>query len=143
MMSGRNDVDLATLSYFAVDDDHNTRRILEILLGQVIGSPQVLIFENSQDFPKKIKMLPFVPSLSILDIAVEPYNGYQMLQLMRQMPIFDKTKIIAVTARVMSNEIDNMKTAGFDGMISKPIIRQVFPKLLQRIMAGESIWYLA
>ncbi len=136
-------IDLATLSYFAVDDDHHTRRVLEILLGRVIGSPQVLIFENSQDFPKKIKTLPFVPSLSILDIAVEPYNGYQMLQLMRQMPIFDKTKIIAVTARVMSNEIDNMKTAGFDGMISKPIIRQVFPKLIQRIMAGESIWYLA
>ncbi len=136
-------VDLAALSYFAVDDDRNTRRILEILLGEVIGSSQVLILNNSEDFPKRIAALPFVPSLSILDIAVEPYDGYQMLQLMRQMPVFEETKIVASTARVMSDEIQNVKTAGFAGMIGKPTAHQIFPELIRRIVDGEPIWYVA
>ena len=136
-------VDLAKLAYLAVEDDLRSRQILGLLLGRMIGSNQILILENSQDFPEKLAALPFLPAVIFLDIAVKPFDGYQMLAFIRQRTLFDECKIIAVTARVMSDEIQKMKTTGFDGMIGKPLIRQIFPELIQRIINGDSIWYIA
>ena len=43
MKYSRNMVDLAKLSYLAVDDDPNTRQILAILLKQMIGTSEMFL----------------------------------------------------------------------------------------------------
>jgi hypothetical protein len=40
----------------------------------------------------------------------------------------------------MNEEVEMLQDAGFDGGIAKPIDQQVFPQLIERIMAGEDIW---
>ena len=134
--------DLANLAYLAVDDDPGTQQILLMLLSRVIGSSHFAILENSEHFLEKVQGLPFVPSVVLLDIAVRPLDGYSMLALLRNQPGFTQAKIVALTARVMNKEIERMKLAGFDGLISKPIISPIFTELLTRIVQGDSVWYV-
>jgi CheY-like chemotaxis protein len=131
------------LSYLVVDDDPITRNIMTVLLGTVLRSSQLTLFENSKDFEVRVMALPYSPDIVFLDIAVLPYDGYEMLKIIKPLEKYRDSKIVAITARVMQEEIQRMKVAGFDGMISKPIIRQVFPQLVKRIIAGEEIWYIA
>lgn len=134
---------LSTLGYLAVDDDLNTRQILTLLLTRVLGSSQVAVFEDSEEFAERVQNLPFIPAVVLLDIAIGPIDGYSMLKLLREKPEYAQTKVIALTARVMSDEIERMRTAGFDGLISKPIISPVFADLMTRIVKGEPVWYVA
>ena len=136
-------VNIDDVAYLAVDDDPRMRRILEVIFTYTLPSRQVAIFEDSTDFEACIQALPFVPTLTFLDIAVQPLDGFQMLQIIRAQPRFRGTLVVALTARVMPEDVQRMRACGFDGLISKPIIRQVFPELVQRILAGESIWYVA
>ncbi|MCP5094326.1 MAG: response regulator [Chloroflexi bacterium] len=134
---------MAKLSYLAVDDDPNTRQILTILLGQMMGSSQVVILEDSENFSGRLQSLPFVPSVIFLDIAVAPIDGFKMLEIIRGLSQYRETVVIALTARVMVEEIEHMKTVKFNGMIGKPIIRHIFPELVRRIVLGDDVWYIA
>ncbi|MCP4359450.1 MAG: response regulator [Chloroflexi bacterium] len=134
---------LASQAYLVVDDDPQTLQILSIILEKTIGSSQVALLENSQQFMQRVEALPYVPTVIFLDIFVRPYNGYEMLSQLRQSPTYRDAKIIAVTGRVMGDEVDRIKNASFDGMISKPLHRHVFPDLVQKILCGEEVWYIA
>ena len=136
-------IEIEGLSYLVVDDDLNTRNILSILLGTVLKSSQLTLYEDSENFEERLKLLPYIPDIAFLDIAVMPFDGYKMLEIIRSLDKFHTVKVIAITARVMQQEIERMKAARFDGMISKPIIRQVFPQLVGRIIKGDAIWYIA
>ena len=50
--------------------------------------------------------------------------------------------IVAMTANVMSYDIEQLQQAGFDGLIGKPVVRRIFPQLVERLLAGESVWYV-
>jgi hypothetical protein len=42
----------------------------------------------------------------------------------------------------MNEEIQTLQHAGFHGVVSKPLNLDEFPRILQRIMMGEEIWYV-
>ena len=75
-----------------------------------------------------------------LDIHVQPYNGFEMLEQLRRSPRYDDTPIVALTASVMNEEVQQLKVAGFNGCLSKPVDTDTFPDTLQRIVDGEEIW---
>lgn len=133
----------AERSFWVIDRDPDTRTILQVLLQRVLHSQQIAFFEDSTFLQKKLDELPFIPTIIFLDLMVRPFDGYTILPKLRQHSKFQATKFIAVTAKVMPSDIQKMQQAGFDGLISKPIIRQVFPELVQRILANESVWYIA
>jgi len=74
-----------------------------------------------------------------LDIHVKPITGFEMLKLLRE-DGFTDTIIIALTASVMNEEITQLRNAGFDGVIAKPVSLESFPKLWERVLGGEQIW---
>jgi hypothetical protein len=43
----------------------------------------------------------------------------------------------------MATDVQKMKAAGFSGLISKPIIHRIFPELLNKILAGDPVWYIS
>ncbi|WP_420641719.1 response regulator [Candidatus Leptofilum sp.] len=134
---------LAEKSFLIFDDDPKTRDILDIMLRQMLQSRSVALRESSAQLDEQLSQLNFVPDVVFLDVVIRPFDGYNILHKLLQTPLFHATKIVAVTAKVMPNDIEKMRQAGFHGLISKPIIRQVFPELVQRILAGESVWYIA
>jgi CheY-like chemotaxis protein len=50
--------------------------------------------------------------------------------------------VIAMTANVMSHDVEHLKKAGFSGLIGKPILKEVFPQLVKNILNGEAVWYV-
>ncbi len=126
-----------------VEDDPQSRRLMSMLLTGRMHLTGVQIFEDSQDFQAKIEGLVAKPDIIFLDIHVSPLNGFEMLQVLRQMDWLRDTPIIALTASVMNEEVHQLRSAGFNGCLSKPLDISTFPNTFQRILEGENVWRIA
>jgi CheY-like chemotaxis protein len=123
-----------------VEDDPNSRKLMRLMLTGRMGLPQVTILEDSSNFLERVLALNPRPEIIFLDIHMAPYTGFEMLMMLRQCPEFKATRIVAMTASVMSEEVNQLKTAGFDGCLAKPIDVVTFPETFNRIRNGETIW---
>jgi CheY-like chemotaxis protein len=123
-----------------VEDDPSNRLVMKLLVEKTLKARNYAIFEDSLDFLPRLRNLPIRPDIILLDIHVSPFNGFQMLQMIREDPIYSDTKVVALTASVMNEEVERLRKSGFDGAIGKPITLSSFPILIERIMKGESIW---
>jgi CheY-like chemotaxis protein len=107
-----------------------------------MGFSDVTIFDNTSDLTGKLHALPAVPDVIFLDIRVRPFSGYEVLKMLKEEPAYGNAAIIAVTANVMANDVEHLKKAGFSGLIGKPIMKEVFPDLVEKILAGEAVWFV-
>lgn len=123
-----------------VEDDSLSRMVVDILLREQMGLQHVVIFEDSRNFRERIDEFPFLPDIILLDIHMKPINGFQMLDILRQHPRYQNLSIVALTASVMNEEIDQLRSAGFDGVLAKPLDQAAFPGMLYRLLNGEKIW---
>ncbi len=74
---------------------------------------------------------------------MRPYDGYELLKMLRSDSTYKEATIIAMTACVMATDVQALRAAGFNGLIGKPILRQVFPGLLKQILTGEPVWFVS
>jgi two-component system, cell cycle response regulator DivK len=125
-----------------VEDDARSRKVMRMVTSDMDLS-QVIIFEDSVDFTARVSLLDPKPNIVFLDIHVPPYSGFEMLQMLRQMPEFADTPIVAMTASVMNEEVHQLRTAGFDGCLAKPLDMDTFPDLLNLILSGEKVWRIS
>jgi CheY-like chemotaxis protein len=123
-----------------VEDDLQSRVIMQVLLEEALGLQHVTIFENSADFMHRVHALDHKPDLIFLDIHVRPHTGFEMLEMLRADPAFEHTPVVALTASVMNEEVVRLRTSGFNSVIGKPIDQDLFPKLMQQVLNGEEIW---
>lgn len=125
-----------------VEDDPMSRQAVDLVLRRVMGIANVTIFEDSAAFVARVRALPTPPDVILLDIHMEPIDGFAMLDLLRGELGFTDTPIVALTASVMNEEVSLLKAHGFDGGIGKPLQVATFPAALARIVAGESVWHI-
>jgi CheY-like chemotaxis protein len=123
-----------------VEDDSSNRLVMKLLVEKTLNVRYYAIFEDSTDFLPRVRSLPVRPNIILLDIHVSPFNGFQMLNMIREDPVYFDTKVVALTASVMNEEVEKLRKSGFDGAIGKPITLSTFPVVIERIMNGESIW---
>lgn len=123
-----------------VEDDPRSRRVIELLLTREMMLEHVTILEDSTDFERRVHALAPKPEVILLDIHVKPHSGFEMLKMLRGMNEFANIPIVALTASVMNEEVQQLKEVGFHSVIAKPVDVDTFPSLLQRIAGGESIW---
>jgi len=126
--------------FLYVEDDETSRRVLAFIMTRIMGIANFVSFEDSDNFLERLRGLPQIPRVIFLDIRVRPYNGYEMLKLIRQEPRYQPVPVVAITATVMSSDVEQLREAGFDGLIGKPIRQQMFPELLNKILHGEPVW---
>lgn len=130
-------------SYLYVEDVASNRSVMQVLIEKVIGARSLTIFEDSANFMEQVRSLPSRPDLFILDIHVQPYDGFEMLNMLRADPDYRHVKVIAITASVMNEEIERLRSSGFNGAIGKPVNMSAFPGLIARVLEGESVWSIA
>lgn len=123
-----------------VDDDPGSREVMDLLLSAVMELAHVTILPDSTNFVATLTSLNPKPDIILLDIHVEPIDGFGMLNLIRALPHIGNTVVVALTASVMNEEVQRLRRAGFDGVIAKPIDIDTFPALLSRILQGERYW---
>jgi CheY-like chemotaxis protein len=129
-------------SLLCVEDDSSNRLVMKLLVEKTLSVKHYAIFEDSADFLSRVRNLPARPDIILLDIHVSPYNGFQMLQMIRADSVYFDTKVVALTASVMNEEVERLRKSGFDGAIGKPIALSSFPVVIERILNGESVWQL-
>jgi len=129
--------------YLYVEDDRLSRTVMEMLLRDMMGISTFAIFEDSEHFMDRLKALPVRPNVILLDIQIQPLNGFQMLKMIRNDPAFQNCRVIALTASVMNQEVEALRKAGFDGTIGKPLNAVIFPELLKKIERGEAVWQIS
>jgi CheY-like chemotaxis protein len=123
-----------------VEDDSSNRLVMKLLVEKTLSVRYYAIFEDSVDFLPRVRNLPVPPDIILLDIHVAPFNGFQMLKMIREDSVYFDTKVVALTASVMNEEVERLRKSGFDGAIGKPISLSTFPVVIERIMNDESIW---
>lgn len=123
-----------------VEDDEISREIMQVIVCDLMGIENLTIFSDSQNFLERVQALNPQPTLFLLDIHVPPYDGFKMLKMLHEHPQYQAARVIALTASVMNEEVEQLKHAGFDGIIAKPIDMDSFPTLLQKIMNGDAVW---
>jgi len=121
-----------------VEDEPRSRKVMEMITRDMAMS--LVIFEHSADFLTRVLSLQPAPDVIFLDIHMKPFTGFEMIEMLRESHQFDGVPVIAMTASVMNEEVQQLKTAGFDGCLAKPLDFDTFPEMFDRIVNGEKIW---
>jgi CheY-like chemotaxis protein len=122
-----------------VENDPRSRKVMRLMIG-TLERYDLHIFEDSQDFMQRVIALNPPPSLILLDIHVDPHDGFEMMAMLRQSDLFQQTPIVAVTASVMNEELAKLRTVGFSGCLAKPLDIDTFPDSLNHLLNGEAVW---
>lgn len=115
---------------------------MKLLMTKVMQVKHLEIFEDSENFSARLSNLTYNPEVILLDIHVKPHDGFAMLGIIRETPKLKDAMVIALTASVMSEEVEAMQAKGFDGAIAKPLSMASFPGLIRRVVAGEAVWHI-
>jgi len=126
-----------------VEDDENSIFVMKMVVERVMKLPTLHVLKSSADFVQQVKGLGVAPDIFLLDIQMKPYDGVELLSMLRGEPQFIQSKVIALTASVTNEEVSLLKSGGFDGAIAKPLNIEVFPDLIAKIINGEQVWYIA
>lgn len=130
-------------SYLYVEDDSRSREIMQMIMRNAMGIDHLTVMEDSKDFMTRLHALQPRPDVIILDIHLKPHSGFEMLDMLRGDAQFKDATIVALTASVMNEEVQQLQQSGFDAAIGKPVSIQTFPQLMERILKGETVWHVA
>ncbi|MBA3534292.1 MAG: response regulator [Ardenticatenales bacterium] len=128
-------------SVLVVEDNMDNMFVVVELLHHEVG---VYFVDSTVTGYELFKMLDNKPNLTphliLLDIQIPGEDGYTVLKRIRQHPRLTTTRVVAITANVMPQDVERATQAGFDGFIGKPINFERFPEQIKRILQGEAIW---
>lgn len=122
-----------------VEDEPNNLYLLTKLL-KIEGINKSQIICCDKDPSDIINNLNIKIDIVFLDIHLPKKDGYQILKELRENEKTKDSKIFAITASVLSQDIEKAKNAGFDGFIGKPIDGRRFSETFDKILNGESVW---
>jgi CheY-like chemotaxis protein len=74
------------------------------------------------------------PDLILLDINMPVLDGFAVIRLIRENPIFYQVPVFAVTAYAMKEDRERVLKAGFNSYIAKPIDSAVLFKELKKFI---------
>jgi CheY-like chemotaxis protein len=125
-----------------VEDDEASIIVMKAIVEKVMKLQTLYVLQNRDDFMKQVRQIGVTPDIFLFDIQMKPYDGFDLLSMLRDDPEYKEGKVVALTASVMSEEVARLKRRGFDGAIAKPLNIEAFPDLIAKIMNGESVWYI-
>jgi CheY-like chemotaxis protein len=125
--------------YLYIDDDQFSRDAMKIIVQR--GMRETLtLFEDTTNFMQRLQALSQRPQVILLDIHMQPHDGFAVLEMLRTHPGYQDIPVVALTASVMNEEVQKLNDAGFNGVIAKPFSVRSLPGLLKRIQDGEPVW---
>jgi two-component system cell cycle response regulator DivK len=78
--------------------------------------------------------------LILLDLQLPVDDGYAILAQIHTTPGLQDTRVVALTANIMPDDLARARAAGFEGLIGKPINRRRFAQQVMCALAGEAVW---
>lgn len=114
-----------------IDDDELTRMLIQRILEREFKF-NIITFRNGLeglDYLQKNE-----PQLVVLDLMLPGKNGFEILKELRQSEIHKQTKIILVSAKSDSSDIERGFDLKADEYITKPFQQQEFAVRVRKLM---------
>ena len=113
-----------------VEDNPQNMRLIEMTLRpKGYRLLQATDGEEALDIAIKEK-----PDLIIMDIYLPKVSGLEVIKRLRQMPAFNHTPIIAITAYAMKGDKEKIIEAGCDAYLPKPINTRQLPEVVTEML---------
>jgi CheY-like chemotaxis protein len=109
--------DVSSWRLLVVDDEKDNVGLIKL----VMEFHQVTVWTASSGEECLQLLERETPNMLLVDIRMPGMTGFELLQRLRQHPIWPEITVIAVTAQAMQGDRERIINAGFDGYISKPI----------------------
>lgn len=121
-----------------VEDDPNAQLIALDLL-RLAGAGRCYSRKSAVSALAFAEKLPQV-DLFLVDINMPGQSGYDLLKAIRKHEQLKETKVVAVTAGTLEEDVQKAREVQFDGFISKPLKSNEFARQVQSVLNGETIW---
>ena len=99
-----------------IEDNHDNMETVKALL-----SDKYEIAEATDAAEGINKARALAPDLILLDISLPGMDGYAVFDIIRKDELMRKIPVVALTAKAMKGDREELLAYGFDGYISKPI----------------------
>ncbi len=113
-----------------VDDDSSIRRLLSYLLEK--GGYTVVTAEDGIEGLARVESVR--PEIIITDLMMGKLDGYELCRSIRGRRENDTIRIIVLTARDQSSDIELLKASGVDYVMKKPINPQELMKTIKEFL---------
>lgn len=114
-----------------VDDDDLSRKLINRLVSKEFDY-EVVSKANGIEALEYAK--EHVPQLIILDLMLPGMNGFEILKKVRENPIFKDTKVVLVSAKSRSEDIERGFNLTADEYITKPFQPKEFAARIRKLL---------
>jgi len=134
MFTSKGDFDLSELKCLYIEDQVDSQILFKVQLKGLKEIKYAVSFEESLPL-LDANLFDFI----VMDINLQgEYNGLDALKIIKKMPGYENTPIIAVTAYVLPGDREKFIATGFEDFISKPIFRDKMVSTLERIFVQHA-----
>lgn len=127
---------LNTTAILIIEDDEDSLLVTQRLL-QRAGVTQIASFHSGVE---ALAGLKGPVDLVLLDVQLRHEDGRLLAQKFRQDKRLASATLVALTANVLPEEVQQIREAGFDGLIGKPVSFEHFAEQLQQLLDGQAVW---
>lgn len=116
-----------------VEDDKLMRKLMERFLKKEFNI-ETVTFVNGIEALEYAK--EHIPRLIILDVMLPGMNGFDILKKIRENVLFEQTKVVMVSAKSRSEDIERGFDLTVDEYITKPFQPKEFIARIRKLLAG-------
>ncbi len=117
-----------------VEDDQDLRQVLKVHL-ELLGYDSILAVNGKEAVDLATSQ---VPDLILMDIMLPVMDGLQATRLIREHPNTESTPIIAMTAKVTSENKIECLQSGCDGHIAKPFTSKRLASIIKKLLKQDN-----
>ena len=103
-----------------VVDDNSDNRNLALRMLKVIGSAAADQAANAQECLDAVAARSY--DCILMDISMPEVSGIDLCKVLRNMPGFESTRIVACTAHAGQHDTQRFLDAGFNDVLTKPFL---------------------
>ena len=117
-----------------VDDEPNIVISLEFLMQQ--SGYEVAIARDGEE--ALAQMAAFQPDLVLLDVMLPLRNGFEVCQKIRENSLWNRVKVVMLSAKGREIEVSKGLTLGADAYITKPFSTKDLIAQVQRLLSDRA-----
>lgn len=117
-----------------VDDEPNIVISLEFLMQQ--SGYEVAIARDGEE--ALTQMVSFQPDLVLLDVMLPLRNGFEVCQKIRENSLWNRVKVVMLSAKGREIEVSKGLTLGADAYITKPFSTKDLVAQVQQLLSDSA-----
>ena len=126
---------MSPLKILVVDDDFSNAYVTGQLF-EILGH-DVQIVESGRAALECVNLKH--PDLIMVDISMPDINGYELCEILRNIPGCKTARIIAQSGRGQDSDFGKAQKAGFDDYLLKPVALDTIRSVLTSVETGHAI----